>query len=129
MLKQGQKTQLKSGVALARSLQLYKLKPSTLSTVLWIQAAKDIHSVLAAAVRRSLKPLLVEWCCDQDSTISTEFENLGGEIWRLSLPDWDVSNPKVVKYVIDPTRTHSTRTADFYMDFTSLQLLEYKAVC
>ena len=111
-------------------MQLHKLKPSTLSTVLWIQAAKDIHGVLAAAVRRSLKPLLVEWCCDQDSTLSTEFENLGGEIWRLSLPDWDVSNPKVVKYVIKTLQERIRQGQQIFdMDFTSLHLLVYMAVC
>ena len=58
-LKKGQVAQLKSGVALAKSLQTHCLLPSTLSSVLWAQAAKDVHGALAAAVRRSLKPLLV----------------------------------------------------------------------
>ena len=60
-----------------------------------------MHGTLAAAVRRSLKPLLVEWCCAEDSVLSAEFEKLGGETWRLGLPDWDLSDPKVVKFVIE----------------------------
>ena len=86
-LKQGQKTQLKAGICLAKTLQTNQLSPSTLSSILWAEAARGIHKKLAAVTRRSLKPLLVEWCCSDAGVLSTGLDYLIGTCRVQKLSD------------------------------------------
>ena len=102
-IRKGTTKQLQAGARKMRTLAKHNIRPKFVQRVLKQETARKAEVCTAQAQKKPTVATthLIEYCCGNKSLLMKNWERQGGKGTRVSLPQMNAEDPKIVQRIVD----------------------------